>query len=52
MYSVLGTNQLATREARLSDGYIFNGVQPWKMSARPCAAGSAEYISASLTQQT
>jgi hypothetical protein len=42
IYSILGTNQLAIREARLSDGSIFNGLQPSKMAAHPCAAGSAE----------
>jgi hypothetical protein len=41
MYSILGTNQLAIRKARLSDGGIFNGLQPSKMAAHPCAAGSA-----------
>jgi hypothetical protein len=40
--SILATNQLAIQEARLSDGSIFNGLQPSKMAARPCAAGSAE----------
>jgi hypothetical protein len=46
--SILGTNQLAIREARLSDSSIFNGLQPSKMAARSCAAGSAEEISASF----
>ena len=42
MDSILGTNQLAIQEARLSDSSIFKGLQPSKMAARPCAAGSAE----------
>jgi hypothetical protein len=47
IYSILGTNQLAIREARLSDSPIFNGLQPSKMPVRSGAAGSAEQISAS-----
>jgi hypothetical protein len=39
--SILATNQLAGQEARRSYGFIFNGLQPSKMEARPCAAGTA-----------
>jgi hypothetical protein len=42
IYPILGTIQIAIREARLSGGSIFNGLQPSKMAAYPCAAGSAE----------
>jgi hypothetical protein len=41
IYSILATNQLASQEDRLSDGSIFNGLQPSKMAALPCAAGTA-----------
>jgi hypothetical protein len=41
IYSILATNQLAIQEARLSDGSIFNGIQPSKKAARPCAGGTA-----------
>jgi hypothetical protein len=39
--SILATNQLAIQEARGSDGYIFNGLQPSKMAVPPCAAETA-----------
>jgi hypothetical protein len=39
--SILATNQLASQEARLWDGAIFNGLRPSKMAARPCAEGTA-----------
>jgi hypothetical protein len=41
LYSTLATNHLAIQEARRSDGPIFNGLQPSKIAARPCAAGTA-----------